>query len=591
MSGLGLVLDIAKEALLAQKYAIDVVSHNISNVNTSGYTRQSAILEAKEAAPLGGVMLGRGVSIDAVIQNSDSFIESRLRDRNSELAAMSEKEVYMSSLEGIFNENSGRSLSTQLSDLWTAWEDLSNNPSGLSERNILYERGSLLAESFQDVYLDMDQMLEELRNTITAGVSEINTVLSNIAELNQQIIQIEVNGNANDLRDQRNESLSRLSEYLDIQSYENDDGSITVTTGRGYVLASRADAYTLEVDGDDIYWLGSGSSQVNITDMITGGKLGGWLDIRDETIPEYQADMDSFAKELIWEINKVHSLGVGLNPFQTSQSVTGTYQTSTTLADLAFGSEIDFSKSFSLWIGDANGENLQEAEIDLTYVNGGIGPILGTSSLAALVNSINDQITTKEGLSGVTASVSDGKLRLTSDATHTFAFSDDTSNILAALGINTFFTGSSANDIAMNSLLGTNKEFIAAGRVDSSGEIAAGDNSNCLALTALQDESMTVNKWTYTRGSSPASSSETGTLDSYLHSFIGAIGIESQSITRSREFNESIVQTLSATRDNISAVSLDEEMTNLIQYQHAYSAAAKLVTTADEMMKTLLNTV
>lgn len=591
MSGLGLVLNIAKESLLAEKYAIDVISHNIANVNTPGYTRQSAILQAKEASQVGKLMLGRGVSIDEVIQNSNSFIETRLRDRTSELTAMSEKEVYMSSLEQTFNENSGRSLSTQLSDLWAACEDLSNNPSGLSERTILYDRGSILTENFQDVYFDMDQMLEELRNTITAGVDEINTVLSNIAELNQQIIQIEGSQNANDLRDQRNESLSRLAEYLDVKSYEDDDGSITVATGRGFVLASKSDAYTLEVDGDDIRWLGSGSSVVNITDMITGGKLGGWLDIRDKIIPEYQADMDSFAEAIIWEVNKVHSQGVGLNPFETSQIITGTYQTTTTLADLAFGDEIDFSKSFSLWIGDANGENLQEAEIDLTYVNGGIGPVLGTSSLTALVNSINDQITTKEGLSGVTASVSDGRLRLTSDATHTFAFSDDTSNILAALGINTFFTGSSANDIGMNSLLGTNSEFIAAGRVDSSGGIAVGDNSNCFAITDLQEESLSINKWTYERGSSPASSSDTGTLDSYLHSFIGAIGIDSQSITRSREFNEMIVQTLSATRDNISAVSLDEEMTNLMQHQHSYSVAAKLVTTADEMMKTLLDTV
>ena len=186
MSGLGLVLDVAKEALLAQRYAMDVVSHNISNVNTAGYTRQSASLMAKEAAPLGGVMLGRGVYIDDVLQNTDSFIESRLRDGQTALASMSEKEVYMASLEGIFSESSGRSLSTQLTEMWTAWEDLSNNPSGLPERGIVYERAALLTESFQDLYSDMDEMTAEIGSQIESAVSDLNTLLSTIAELNEK---------------------------------------------------------------------------------------------------------------------------------------------------------------------------------------------------------------------------------------------------------------------------------------------------------------------------------------------------------------------------------------------------------------------
>ncbi|MBN1103158.1 MAG: flagellar hook-associated protein FlgK [Deltaproteobacteria bacterium] len=587
MSGLGLVLDVAKEALLAQRYAIDIVSHNIANVNTPGYTRQTATLLAKEASPLGGVMLGRGVSIDEVIQNTDAFIEARLRDRKTELMAMSEKEVYMSAFEGIFSESSGSSLSTQLSDFWNAWQDLSNNPSGTSERNILYERGALLTESFQGLYEDMNQILNELENVIKTGVDTVNNLLSNIADLNQQIIQIEVAGNANDLRDQRNLALSQLAEYMDIKSYENEDGNLTVTTGRGYVLVSRGDAYPLKVNGTEIQWEGSGSSVVTITDTVTGGKLGGWLDIRDEIIPEYKADMDALAAAVIWETNKVHSQGVGL---EAMSSVTGTYQTTTTLDALAFGSNVDFNKSFKLWIGDANGDNLQEIEIDMTYVNGGIGPVTGASALADLAASINDQITTKAGLSGVTATVSAGKLQLTADATHTFAFSDDTSGILAALGVNAFFAGSSANDIGMNSVLNADRGMIAAGRVDSSGGIASGDNSNALAIANLQYESVTVKKWTYERGSAATSSDETGTLEAYYHSFVGSIGVDSQSITRAREFNETIVETLSATRDNISAVSLDEEMTNLIKYQHAYAAAAKLISAADEMLQILLET-
>jgi flagellar hook-associated protein 1 FlgK len=200
-----------------------------------------------------------------------------------------------------------------------------------------------------------------------------------------------------------------------------------------------------------------------------------------------------------------------------------------------------------------------------------------------------------DGLGGVlSASVlANGRLSITAAGGRTFAFSSDTSNVLAAIGINTFFTGSSANEIGINPLLNTNKEFIAAGRVNATtGAITAGENSNALAMANLQDEdSIRIARWTYDRGSPATSVNETGTLESYLHSFIGSIGVDSQSIRRSREFNDVIVQKLSETRDNISAVSLDVEMTNLIKYQHAYAAAAKLITTAEEMLDVLINTV
>jgi flagellar hook-associated protein 1 len=580
MSGLGLVLDVAKEALLAQKYAIDIVSHNIANVNTPGYTRQSASLEAKDAAPVGGIMLGRGVSIGDVVRYTDSFIEERLRDQETDLAAMSEKEVYMSALEGIFSESSEQSLSTQFTEFWNAWQDLSNNPSGMPERNILYERGSLLAQSFQDLYGDLNQVVDEVGNVIRTGVENVNTLISNIAELNEQIVKIEVSGNANDLRDQRDQALGELARYMDVRSYEHEDGNITVTTGRGYVLASRADAYLLRYDGEEIQWQGSGGSEVTITDMISGGKLGGWLDVRDRIVPEYKANLDELAEAVVWQTNRIHTLGAGTEAFS---AVSGTYfaansaeEMGTEDSGLAFYDSIS-DGAFKLWLYDASGAVVGGGATTLTIDKDPGGTTL--NGLAASLSAIH---------ANLTATVSGGKLTLTASGGCTFAFSDDTSHVLAALGVNTFFTGTSANDMSVNSSLSDQKELIAAGRVGATGQIAVGDNSNALAAAGLQNRSVTIKSWTYERGEAAASSDETGTIDSYLHSFIGSIGIESQSITRAVKFRESIVNQLSSTRDNISAVSLDEEMTALIQYQHAYAAAAKLISTADEMLKTLL---
>ncbi|RLB37301.1 MAG: hypothetical protein DRH12_14565, partial [Deltaproteobacteria bacterium] len=168
-------------------------------------------------------------------------------------------------------------------------------------------------------------------------------------------------------------------------------------------------------------------------------------------------------------------------------------------------------------------------------------------------------------------------------------------NVLAALGINTFFTGSSPEDgdyakfIAVNPLLKDNKGLIAAGKVASDGSIATGDNSNALDMTNLPYTPIDMIRFNYQRGSStPSRELVSTTLDDYLHGLEGSIGVASQSTTRSREYTEVIVNQLEQTRDNISAVSIDEEMTNIIKYQHAYAAAAKLISTGDEMFKTLL---
>ncbi|RPI76844.1 MAG: flagellar hook-associated protein FlgK, partial [Desulfobacteraceae bacterium] len=315
MSGVGLVLNVAKEALLTQRGAIDIISHNIANVNTPGYSKQSPILSAIEGSPYAGKIFGRGCSLDEVLRNTDSFVENRLRERGSELSSMKEKEIYLSTIEGLFSENTENGLSTQLVDFWNAWYDLSNNPSGIPEREIIYERGVLLAQAFQGLSSDLTEMQQEINHTLTATLENINALTAKIATLNGQIVGMQVMGEANDLKDQRNQYVAQLAEYMNIKAYESEDGNMTVSTGRGYLLCCKTENYLLSLDDDQIDWESSGTGSVNITDTITGGKLGGWLDVRDVTIPKYQADMDEMAKAIIWQINQVHSLGVGLNGF------------------------------------------------------------------------------------------------------------------------------------------------------------------------------------------------------------------------------------------------------------------------------------
>ena len=583
MSSIGMILNIATTALNAQQYGMGVTAQNIANVNTEGYSRQNPVLVAKQPLMYGGLLLGRGVDTEKVSRSSDQFIENKLMQEKSNMSSSSEMEKYMQVLEGFFNENSGTSISTMVSDFWNGWYDISNNPSGVSERISLYEQSLLLSEQFNALKTDLMQLDTDLTGAATSGIETINKITHEIAQVNGQIVSMEANNVANDLRDKRNTLVSELNEYLDVQAFEQSDGSLTIVAARGCTLVHGNSDYDLEMggtNGDRVRWQNSSGSYVDITNYLSNGKLGGWLDMRDEIIAKNQLDLNALAKEFIWSVNQQHSQGMGLEGFS---SVTGSYAVSDSGEELGtIDSGLDYydkvsDGTFNLWVYDVNGAVVGGAANSIT-----IDADAGGTTLTSLRNDI-------DAAANISTSITtDGKLKIDADSGYTFAFSDDTSNVLAAVGINAFFNGASAGGIEINDTIRLNKDFIAAAQVGSGGTMASGDNNNALAITDLQSTSMSISQWTCDRINGNIEGSIISTIEDYYHSMVGAIGIVSASVSRDRSFGEMMVNELSTIRDSISAVSLDEEMTNLIEFQHAYAAAAKLIGVADEMLNTLL---
>jgi flagellar hook-associated protein 1 FlgK len=154
--------------------------------------------------------------------------------------------------------------------------------------------------------------------------------------------------------------------------------------------------------------------------------------------------------------------------------------------------------------------------------------------------------------------------------------------------MNTFFKGSNAGSISVSDTIGSELNFIAAAKIDVSGIFLSGDNTNALSITDLQFATMDISQWACDRINGNTEGNITTSVDGYYHAMVGSIGTISGSISREKSFDDVMVGKLSEMRDSLSAVSLDEEMANLIKFQHAYSAAAKLISTADEMLSTLL---
>lgn len=594
MSNIGMVLNIATTALNAQQYGMGVTAQNIANVNTEGYSRQSPVLVAEQPLLYEGLLLGRGVDTEQVSRSSDQFIENKLMREKSSMLSSSEMEKYMQVLEGFFNENSGTSISTMVSEFWNGWYDISNNPSGASERISLYEQSLLLSEQFNALGTDLIQIDTDLTGAVTSGIEKINKITHEIAQVNGQIVSMEANNVANDLRDKRNTLVSELNEYLDVKAFEQSDGSLTIVAPRGCTLVQGNSNYNLEMggtNGDRVIWQDSGGGYVDITNHLSNGKLGGWLDIRDEIIAKNQLDLDALAKEFIWSVNQQHSQGVGVEGFS---SVTGEYAATNsgaaiTSSGLSYQDKVDdSSKTFKIWLFDTIGDPY-DSDSGTPGLQGNPITITVTSGMTT-----NELVTAIDNETGVQASLdSQNRLNISIDTGEiatlgSLAFSDDNSNVLAAFGINAFFTGSGSGDMGVNDTIGLNKNFIAAAQVGSDGTMASGDNNNALAITDLQSTSMSISQWTCDRINGNTQGSIISTTEDYYHSMVGTIGIVSASVSRDRSFGEMMVNELSTIRDSISAVSLDEEMTNLIKFQHAYAAAAKLIGVADEMLNTLL---
>lgn len=232
--------------------------------------------------------------------------------------------------------------------------------------------------------------------------------------------------------------------------------------------------------------------------------------------------------------------------------------------------------SFDLFLYNKDGSLAlaQPVKIDLTRAY----------TLQDVANTINNSIknATNSSSSWVAASVVNNQLVLKPDASHDFAFGNDTSNFLAAMGVNTFFSGHSSATIGINQTVSGNLDYLAAGKINEFGEIFKGDNANALAITNIQrDEAIKY----------IGQGNRTDTLDGFYNSLIAEIGLKGKSINSDLDYNKLVNDQLSEIRDASSGVSLDEEMANLIKFQHAYSAAAKLISTSDEMLQTLLATI
>ncbi|KJS30386.1 MAG: hypothetical protein VR64_17015 [Desulfatitalea sp. BRH_c12] len=319
------LLYIGRNALLTQQKAIDITGNNIANVNTPGYCRQR--LNMAQGAPIrdqNGTM-STGVAAQQKIQRfHDTFITAQLNGENESLGRWEAQKIALEKIEVLFDEVSGYGLSEAMSDYWNAWHDLTNNPAGHVERTSLLSAGQFLSTTFNQLSSNMDMVRDDINTNIKNTVNDINQMATQIAELNRKVSQVEVSGhNANDYRDQRDQLVYDLAKLIDIDSFEDGDGNVTVMIGGGKPLVESTFTWQLSTadagGATHINWNDSSGAAVDITDRIAAGELKGWIYARDDVISDYMSRLDTLAGTIISEVNALHDADDALagiqNPF------------------------------------------------------------------------------------------------------------------------------------------------------------------------------------------------------------------------------------------------------------------------------------
>lgn len=557
-------LSIASNALQLYSLGIQIAGNNIANASTPGYIREQLRVYPSAPYAIGTVLVGTGAQATGVRQVFDRFLEDRIHTANSNYSAAAIRSQAYSQLESIVGELGEQDLSSSLNRFVQAVQNAANQPDDAALRNIVVQQASQFAFDAVNLRQRVAGLRDAYSDQMRALTEEANSLINEIASLNPRISQLEANGldlsEAGPLRVQRLNALNRLSEILPIRVHEQASGSIDVFTDNDFLILG---GYTQQLEAV-LAPTESGLAEINVQTSLTratvgtgGGELGGLIEARDQILNGYLNELDKFVGAVIFEFNKIHASGEGLIGYTTVTSSNFVNSTTAALnqAGLAFSPQ---HGGFEIKVRNtATGvEESHQIAIDLD----GIGSDTSLEELRAAINAIGE----------VTAEItSENKLRITTTAGYEIRFHNDTSGTLAALGLNTFFTGHSSDDIAVNGLIASDHRYFASGQGGG-----AADNRNALALAQFIDR--------------PLNALNGLTIDKFQTNLVTQIAQAASAEKAMAEGSRGFRDSLMIQREQKSGVSIDEEAIQLLNLQRNYQAAARIITTIDQLLNTLL---
>ena len=611
-------IEIGKRSLMAHSTQINTAGHNITNADTEGYSRQRVQIKTfdplyrpdltREERP---GQVGQGSSVESINRLRDELLDQRIVAQSNQETYWTTREKYYTMIEQVYNEPDEISVRTNMDKYWQSWQELSVYPESQAARQAVVTRGETLAESIQQRYKALSGIGDLINGDIDATVKQINTITKQIADINGEIVKVKAMGdNPNDLLDRRDLLVEKLSGLANITTDIRDDDEFMVHL-EGNILVQGHVARNFEVEPmtdnngySRVIW-----SDTKNTVQVSGGTLGALIELRDVDIREQVQSLNTVTMNFADLVNDVHRAGIGMNnvtgldffvqhPFVTS--VNGNYDRD--------GDGVD-DHSYLFRFTGTNSLNPQEklgleGEMKLSGKSGTITvPYHATDTIEEVVSRINDsdgevkayldrnnrlvlKATTAKEMENpdfVIRHVEDNGMFLTGYAgilngsgaenAYDFAQADASNALRGEFAVSPVLNP--AGYVEVNPDIKGDVLSVAAAYPNSQGKSMIGDARAAVEIASIRNTDVMIGK--------------DRTFDDYFANSVTNVGLKGEQAEMNMLSQNAIMDDLRNLRDSISGVNIDEELAEIIKFQHGYNAAAKFVSVIDQMLDTVIN--
>ncbi|MDR2634074.1 MAG: flagellar hook-associated protein FlgK [Treponema sp.] len=625
MASTFLGIELGKRAVSAHEQALNTTGHNLSNASTEGYSRQRVEFSAFHPIYAPGLnraetpgQLGQGTVVERIERLRDQVLDKRIVAQAGGEGYWETRDPYVRMLEQIYLEPGDTSIRGKMDAFWDAWQELSLYPTDTAPRISVIERGKTLIDSIHDRYQSLKGLKDMAEEDIQLTVRRVNELSQQIAGLNQDIQKVKAQGdNPNDLLDRRDLLVDKLSSIIDITIDNRDPDEFMVHTAGMVVVQGRigrqfalepASASDIEAEGySRIVWADTGEGI-----QFHNGSLAALVDLRDTTIQSEIQSLDSMTMNFVDLVNEVHRAGYGINGLTGQDFFTEHHFVTNVNGNYDRDGDGAFDASYIFRITGTNAlENQAQVGLNGVIALASAGgetqiPYYPTDTVGDIISRINNSGAevvarlNREGrlsLKGTPSGEQDNPDFVIRHIEDSGRFLEGYAGILNRSGPEGAYDwarpdavaslrGSSANFstapvahpsgwIEVNPALIKEPASVASGLGENGKPANPGNGDAALAIAAIRNTEVMVG--------------QLGTFDDYFADAVGRIGLLGEQSNRALETQNLVMKQLKDMRDSVSGVNMDEELANMIKYQHGYAAAARFITTMNSLLDTLIN--
>ncbi len=631
MSSTFMGIELGKKGIMAHQTALQTTGHNITNAETEGYSRQKVKMETMSPLydpslnrPERAGQIGQGTVVARIERMRNMFIDDRIINMNDFLGKWKAKNDWLYEIELVHNEPTDNPIMNTLNEFWESWQELANNPSEFAVRKVVRERSVTLMKEINRTFADLKKIHNNVESTIQIRVKQINNITKKISDLNVDIEKsLNLGDSPNDLLDRRDVLIDQLSKMINVNVVRNEpDEFIVYWQGMHLIQGKHSEEIKLVANPakngfHDLFW-----GEINEKIDVKGGEMESLFDLRDNILKDQLTYMNNFTANLVQLVNEIHRDGFGLdgqtnrnyfNYIPATAQANGDYDSnndgllnSTALFKIAGNNPLNLTDKIGIAgtitfdANRPNGTPVQVNYVPTDTVEDVIDKINKTDAeivayldhnkklvlkatpaksddykdfIIRHVEDSGDLLVNYSGILKANGAVGAYDWNNTGAAGQLIVGSNNyditpLNNIASWVSLDGFIEND-ANKIAAAS--GT--DYQGTGDVDTMTGI--GDGSIALKIAGLRQKNAMIG--------------EHSTFDQYFTALIADIGTKAEQAKMEFEITEQLAKNLENLRKSISGVNLDEELANMVMFQHGYNASARIVTTMDRMLDTIIN--